>query len=86
MLKSFNEWQDMRKSPQELAVEKVREELPDVRVQLPDGKVVMGMVRGRQNPFATVVIKHFGNKDYIRYEAAWTTLAYCVQNNLPLKV
>ena len=41
----------------QLTIKEIKAQLPDVKVTL-DGKVYVGQVSGRDNPFATVTIRH----------------------------
>lgn len=62
--------------------ERVREELPDVKVRLADRKTVVTCnVRGRRNDFATVFFP-----DDRREEYAWATIARSLNNGTPLQL
>lgn len=58
--------------------EKVREELPDVRVKLSSGKIVVGQVKGRELEFAHVIV--YLEDGYVNrnVEVAWSTIADCL--------
>lgn len=64
--------------------ERVKDELPDVKVKLKSGKTVTGKVSGRKNQFANVVVKT-GDGD-ITEEFAWTTLARALNNNTSVTI
>ena len=60
--------------------ERVKEELPDVKVRLADRKTVVTCgVRGRKNQFATVFFP-----DDRREEYAWTAVAWSLNTGTPL--
>ena len=61
--------------------ETVKELLPDIQVMLPDGEIVRCQIGGRLLPFAGV----YGYK-CINVQAAWDTIAHCLNNDRPLRI
>lgn len=59
-----------------VTVDQIKTDLPDVKV-LWDNKEYTGMVRGRKNKFATLLIQFTG----ARFEVSWETLARCINEN-----
>lgn len=61
--------------------EKVKRELPEVQVRLPNGKIVDAVVRGRNNRFATVGTIDLNHS----WEFAWKTIAWALNGGTPLR-
>jgi len=59
--------------------ERVREELPDVRVSY-NGTESIGCVRGRLNPFATVGTKHPTGAN-MSAEFSWDSVAWALNHD-----
>lgn len=66
-------------------VEKVKAELPDVKVIDPSGLVSTAKVTGRLMPQATVSIV-CDDGTHINFQFAWTTIVNCLNNGRDLKI
>jgi len=62
-------------------IEKVKDELPDIKVTTPVGKVTIGHVRGRKMQFAGV-----WTDEGFHCEAAWSTIVHCLNNDCALRM
>jgi hypothetical protein len=65
-------------------IEEIKEDLPDVNVQLSKKIIAVGRLCGRKNQFATVTCLQDGIP--ISYEYALETVAHCINNDTPLRV
>jgi hypothetical protein len=61
----------------------VKDRLPDVHVQLPDGRVLLGTVRGREEPFAQVYVEPSRGVS-CQYEYSWDSLVWSLNTGRPL--
>ena len=64
-------------------VERVKEELPEVKVLIGKKTVVDGAVRGRKMPFAGVMFSN--NGVFVTAEYAWQTIVDCLNDGRPLR-
>lgn len=62
----------------------VKLELPEIRVSTPDDNIYVGHVRGRGNPFATVMFEYYGLR--VTREVAWETVRQLLNSGRPLRV
>lgn len=70
-------------------VAKVKEELPNVLVDLGKGNVQTGRLSGRQCPFAHVSVTNLGTLHlhshlWMDFEVAWETVAHCLNTGKPI--
>ena len=59
-----------------VTVDQIKTDLPDVNVSW-DNKPYIGMVRGRRNKFATLLIQSTSAS----FQVSWETLARCINEN-----
>ena len=67
---------EMIQTPTLVTVDQIKTDLPDVKVSW-DNKPYIGMVRGRRNKFATLLIQSTGAS----FQVSWETLARCINEN-----
>lgn len=71
-------------------VEEVKDRLPDVKVQFQvNGKgrgIKTGLIRGRQMSFAQVSVYLPTSEAWFTFQAAWSEIAHCLNNNSSLRV
>jgi hypothetical protein len=59
-----------------MTIDQIKTDLPDVRVSW-DKEEYIGMIRGRRNKFATLLIQGTGAS----FQVAWETLVNCINND-----
>ena len=69
-------------------IERVKAELPDVRVAMPDGKIVDAMIGGRLEKYPTV--SPHGNwpspgPNYPGSIVSWSTIVHCLNADIPIR-
>jgi hypothetical protein len=70
---------------QEWDVTLVKERLPDVRVQMPDGRILLGTVRGREEAFARVTVET-SRRVFATAEYPWSSLVWSLNTGRPLSI
>jgi hypothetical protein len=65
-------------------IKRVKEELPEVKVKLPGGRVVAGYVKGRTLDFAKVYFDYCGLQ--ISKEYAWEAVVKALNEDSPLSI
>lgn len=64
-------------------IESVKSELPNVKVKPVSGPNKIGVVRGRKNKFATVLV---ADGPFSGFEVAWDTIVNCLNNDRPIRL
>jgi hypothetical protein len=62
-------------------IEKVKDKLPDIKVETPSGRILVGHVRGKKLQFASV-----WTEEGHCCEASWWTIANCLNTNSALRM
>jgi hypothetical protein len=64
-----------------MTIEEIKASLPDVKIKLANGEIVMGEVYGRNLDFAKVASRTWG---VFGFDVSWHTIQHCINHDRPI--